>query len=192
MNTSTRLASVLLAAFTFALHAEDPGKWTSASQDTRHTLTYSGSAQLLGKSTPVSVEFQCDPKSGNQVFGTVGFDLTIRNATALKGFPFGDFEGPDAKVAALVLDTISRTGKPELSFKTQASGSFSSESAFCFSVAELSKKKTSVPKSILQALAEPGAERLLITVADPRNAKLRLEISVPVAGRQAEFQALLK
>jgi len=181
----------VLAAGSLALNAGEAGIWKPASSDSRRTLTYSSTQTLLGAPTPVAVEFQCDPKSGNQVFGTLGFDLTIGKTSVLKAFPFDDFEGPDAKASASVHAVLTRAGKPALTLKSQASGSVPDENAFCFSVAELSKQKKSVPKSLLQALAEPGAESLLITVSDPRDPKLALQVTVPVAGRQAEFQALI-
>ncbi len=187
LNTKRTVLAVL-AAGSMALNA---GSWKSAAPDSRHTLTYSATQELLGSATPVTVEFQCDPKSGNQVFGTLGFDLTVGKTSGLKAFPFDDFEGPDAKAPATVHAVLSREGMPALTFKSQASGSVPDDNAFCFSVAELSKQKKSVPKSLLQALAEPGAESLLITVSDPRNPKPALQVVVPVAGRHADFQALI-
>lgn len=166
-------------------------KWETSSQADRHSLTYSSTAGLSGISTPFSVEFQCDPKSTREIHGTLGFDLTIRNTSKLTVFPFDDFEGPDAAAAPVVKATVARSGKAPLTFVTTASGSIPSNNQFCFGVSEPSRKSRSTPKSILQALAAADTESVQITVADPRNPALKLEVQIPVAGRQADFQRLL-
>ncbi|MBP6783781.1 MAG: hypothetical protein KA152_08335, partial [Verrucomicrobiales bacterium] len=55
----------------------------------------------------------------------------------------------------------------------------------------VSKESSSVPRSILEALAKNDVESLKVTIADPANPKLTLDLTLFVAGRQAEFQALL-
>ncbi|MFZ4681252.1 MAG: hypothetical protein ACOYMS_02020 [Terrimicrobiaceae bacterium] len=184
----------LLAAALFVpstLHAGSAEKWTPSSQNSRQSLTYSASADLLGKSTPIIVVFGCDPTWDKTSAGTLGFDLTVKNASKLKAFPFADFEGPDAVAAPAVRLTLTRKGKPPLILKTVASGSYSEIDAFTFNVSEVSKKAKSVPRSLLQALAEDGADRLEISISDPRNPALALTLTLAVAGRQAEFKNLL-
>lgn len=166
-------------------------KWEATAQDSQHWLKYSASAPLLGHPTPFSIAFHCDPKSGNDVFGTLGFDVSVKDVAELKQFPFDDFEGPDAPVAAKVEATIINAKGDEVSIRTQASGGYSSADTFCFGIADLSKDAKSPAKSILRALAEPGVETLQITIADPRDPKLKLEFGIAIAGRQKEFETLL-
>lgn len=186
MKPLLRLAALLLAvAPVFA------GPWTSSVKYTRHSLAYEASVPLLGVQTPVTVVFGCDPTSDKESSGTLGFDITLQNTGKLKAFPFDDFEGPDATVPPKIHVVVNRRDQPPLGFRTTASGSYSEANAFCFSIAEVSKKAKSVPRSILQALADNEAESVLITIADPRNPKMNLEFTIPVAGRQAAFKTLL-
>jgi len=171
--------------------AETAGTWESANRTGQRRLTYSSSATLLGQAAPVTVLFQCDPLSTKDIHGTLGFDITIGNVSKLKAFPFVDFEGPDATVAPVVEATVTGKGKSARTFRTQAGGWYPDASSYCFGVSELSGTSRSVPKSILQALGEEGIDSLRITLSDPRNAKLKLEILIPVAGRQKDFKALL-
>jgi hypothetical protein len=48
----------------------------------------------------------------------------------------------------------------------------------------------STPKSILRAIGD-DAEELRFTITDYRNAKLKIELTIPVAGKQSDFKALL-
>lgn len=192
MKSTLRI--VLLACSLFLstpAPAAPAGQWKSSVKHTRQTLTYTASASLLGQATPVTIVFGCDPTSDKEGSGTLGFDIEIKNASKLKAFPFGDFEGPDAVAAAEVRVTLTRKDKPVLTFKTTASGWHSEENTFCFGVSEVSKKSKSVPRSILQALAENDAEGLKITIADPRKTAPELVFTVPVDGKQAEFRTLL-
>ncbi len=180
--------ALLLAA---NLHADTPGKWASASKHTRHSLTYSAKATLLGQSTPIDLVFGCDPTSDKQSSGTLGFDLSIKNVSKLKAFPFNDFEGPDAVAAPDVRLTITRPGKPPLTFKTPASGFYTEANVFVFSVAEVSKKAKSTARSILKTLASEPADSITLSIIDPRDPKHVLELSVPVTNKQADFQTVL-
>lgn len=186
---------LLLAALALLLPAtllaDTPGKWTSSTKHTRHSLTYSTKATLLGQSTPIDLVFGCDPTSDKQSSGTLGFDLSIKNPAQLKPFPFADFEGPDAVAAPEVRLTINRPGKPPLSFKTPASGFYSEADVFVFSVAEVSKKAKSTPRSILKSLASEPADSITLTITDPRDPKHALELSIPVTNKQADFETIL-
>ena len=70
-------------------------------------------------------------------------------------------------------------------------GGYLSTGLVAVTVADVSHV-ASEEKTILQALGTAGAESIRIVITDPRDAKLTLDITVPVAGKQAEFQALLK
>jgi hypothetical protein len=173
------------------LQAETQGVWSSSAKNTRQTLSHSSQPVLLGLTTPVVVVFACDPTWDKESSGTLGFDVSIKNPSKITSFPFADFEGPDAVAAPDVRVTLIRKGQPPLSFKALASGGFSEVDTFTFYISEVSKLTKSVPRSILQALAENEAESLKITLSDPRNAKLALELVIPVAGQQAKFKTLL-
>ena len=183
--------AALALLLTTTLLADTPGKWESASKHTRHSLTYSTKATLLGQSTPIDLVFGCDPTSDKQSSGTLGFDLSIKNVSKLKSFPFNDFEGPDAVAAPDVRLTITRPGKPALTFKTPASGFYTDANVFVFIVAEVSKKAKSNPRSILKTLASEPADSLTLSIIDPRDPKHTLELSVPVTNKQADFQTVL-
>lgn len=180
--------ALLLAA---NLQAETPGKWECACKHTRHSLTYSTKATLLSQTTSITLVFGCDPTSDKQSSGTLGFDLSIKSVSKLKSFPFSDFEGPDAVAAPDVRLTITRPGKAALSFKTSASGFYTDADVFVFSVAEVSKKAKSVPRSFLKTLASEPADSITLTIIDPRDPKHVLELSVPVTNKQADFQTVL-
>lgn len=186
---------LLLAALALLLPttllADTPGKWTNSTKHTRHSLTYSTKATLLGQTTPIDLVFGCDPTSDKQSSGTLGFDLSIKNPAQLKPFPFADFEGPDAVAAPEVRLTINRPGKPPLAFKTPASGFYSEADVFVFSVAEVSKKAKSTARSILKSLASEPADSITLTITDPRDPKHALELSIPVTNKQADFQTVL-
>lgn len=185
------ITATLLVPVSRSTGAETTGTWESANRNGQRRLTYAANATLLGQATPFTVLFQCDPLSTKDVHGTLGFDITLRNVSKLKAFPFADFEGPDATVAPVVQATVTGKGPSSRTFRTRAAGWFSDESSYCFGVSELSETSRSVPKSILQALGEDGVENLRITISDPRNAKLTLEIVIPVSGRQKDFKTLL-
>ena len=185
------ITAALLVPTTRSMGEDTAGTWESVNRNGQRRLTYSSSATLLGQATPFTVLFQCDPLSTKDVHGTLGFDITLRNVSKLKSFPFADFEGPDATVAPAVEAAVTGKGKSIRTFRTQAGGWYSDESSYCFGVSELSETSRSIPKSILQALGEGGAESLRLTISDPRNAKLKLEILIPVAGKQKDFKALL-
>lgn len=189
MKSLIRLALFLLAAAPVVGMASEP--WKSSVSNTRHSLAYTAKVPLLGVTTPVTVVFGCDPMSDKESSGTLGLDITVRNTGKLKTFPFGDFEGPDATVAPKVEVVVNRKDKPPLTFRTTASGSYSEEDVFCFNVSDLSKKAKSVPRSLLQALADNEATSVRVTIADPRNSQASLEINVPVGGKQGDFQTLL-
>ncbi len=169
------------------------GKWVAERTDLgQRSLSYNATVPLLGKSTRVTVSFNCDPLASKQINGTLGFDVYVDNVAALKPFRFADFEGPDATTNGrkLMRVAIARPGKPLYTVDLMPSGSTPAEGSFVFGTAEVSKLAKSPQRNLLQLLAE-GAERFDITVTDPKNPKLKLEISIPVADKQAEFKTLI-
>ena len=167
-------------------------KWESSrSENGTRYLTYSATATIMGMATPISVRFFCDPApSKNDVHGTVGFDFYLSGVARLKPFNFSDFEGPDARTGKLMLVTVNRKGKPPLTYSLAPSGGTPHESNFVFGIADESRVVKSDAKSILKALSDDG-ESMEITITDSRNRKLKIELTVPVADKQAEFKALL-
>jgi hypothetical protein len=76
-----------------------------------------------------------------------------------------------------------------LTFKVAPSGSYAEEGSFTLEGSDITHKAVSTPKSIIRA---PGddAEELRFTITDYRDAKVKLELTIPVAGKQADFKAL--
>jgi len=193
---SSRLARVGFLIFVSmtlsALAADSTGKWEASRSGSGRFLTYSGVASVLGKATPVTVKFFCDTTYTANEKGALGFDLTLGHVAALAPFDFDDFEGPDAPAVAkeLLVLTITRKGKAPLSFKQAPSGSYPEEGSFTFEGSDVTHKAVSTPKSILRALGD-DADELRFTITDYRNAKMKIELTIPVAGKQADFKALL-
>jgi hypothetical protein len=173
------------------LHADSPGKWKESVEGSRRSLSNSFSAILLGQATPVTVTFRCDPTSDKESSGTLGFEVAIKNPAKISAFPFNDFEGPDAVAAPEVRMTLISKDQPPHTFKALASGSYSEIDVFTFDVSEVSKKSKSVPRSLLQALADSDSETLKISIAPPGKPDLALDLTLSVAGKQAKFESLL-
>lgn len=192
-HCATLLAVVL---FTFARSAVAEvagGRWESSRGDGgARYLSYSATAKLLGRPTPVSVNFYCDPTAGKDMNGTVGFDVYLASIGVLHPFSFGDFEGPDApaRKRRLMQVTVVRKTEPVAAFSVAPSGWYPVADNFAFGVSALSREPRSTPMAILKALAE-GADSLHIVITDSRDAKRKLAITVPVAGKRTEFKSLL-
>ncbi|MCX6553216.1 MAG: hypothetical protein NTY02_19805 [Acidobacteria bacterium] len=169
------------------------GKWESSrSGNGIRQLSYSATVALLGKPTPITLTFSCDPVQGKIEHGVIGFDLNLGNIAALAPFSFEDFEGPDAAALGknMMRVTIARAGRPVVSVALSPNGGTPSENNFTFGIAERSDVAGSTERTILQALAE-GADTFQLIITDTRSPKLRLELTVPVAGEQAAFKSLL-
>ncbi len=182
------VASVLPAGM---LHADSPGKWKDSVEGSRRSLSNSFMATLLGHTVPVTVTFRCDPTWDMESSGTLGFKVAIKNPAKISGFPFNDFEGPDAVAAPEVRMTLISKDLPPRTFKASASGSYSEIDVFSFDVSEVSKKPKSVQRSLLQALAGSDSETLKISIAPPGKPDLALDLTLSVSGKQTEFQSLL-
>ncbi|MBL8516803.1 MAG: hypothetical protein JNM76_07510 [Betaproteobacteria bacterium] len=196
LHRGARLFATLLCATAIVASAQPAGTWkTDKLGDTGRTLTYEATVPLLGKPTKINVVFQCDPISKGDVHGTVGFDLYLHKVAALKPFSFDDFEGPDAvagdkgrKPMALI---VKRKGKPPLRMDIVPNGFTPHMSNYAFGIAAMSKEPKSEAKTLLRALEADDAESLQIIITDTRKPSLKLDLTVPVAGRQADFKALL-
>jgi hypothetical protein len=155
-------------------------------------LTHDTTTTLLGKPVRVSLKFQCDLTRSKAVNGTLGFELHLPAVAALAPFHFEAFEGPDAVAGdrKLMQVTIARGSRPPLSLSLAPNGWSPEGTDFAFGVAEVSHVPVSDAKTILRALAD-DAVSLRIAITDPQNAALKLDLTVPVAGRQADFKTLL-
>jgi hypothetical protein len=83
-----------------------------------------------------------------------------------------------------------RAGRAPASFTFAQTGSYPRADSFTFSVSALSHAAGSRQKALLTALGE-GGDTLRLTITDFRSAALKLDLSIPVAGKQADFKALL-
>lgn len=194
-----RCLQLFLALLCFALWpagAQTAGKWSMDKQgETGRTLQYEATVPLLGKPTRINLVFMCDPVSKGNVHGTLGFDLYLHKVAALKPFAFDDFEGPDSvagdkgrKPMELI---VKRKDKAPLSMKVVPNGFTPHMTNYAFGMADMSKEPRSDAKTLLRALEADDAESLQIIITDTRNPKLKLDLTVPVAGRQADFKKLL-
>jgi hypothetical protein len=166
-------------------------KWESKREQNTRILNLTTSATLNGKDTPVSLRFYCDPSpSKGLVHSTLGIEITFSEIAKLKPFDFEGFEGPDANPGKKMVLTITRSGNQASTFKLVPSGSSPSDGAFMFSINDASRDAKSPSKTVLTALGN-NAESLKIIITDVRDPKLKLEINIPVADKQAEFIALL-
>lgn len=188
----------LVLSFVFAAPAiaQSPpveSRWDKPKNDnpTLRTLGYSSSTVLLGKNISFAVDFFCDPNTGKNSAGALGFGITVPTAP-LKAFNFEAFEGPDAVASSkkLLQVLVLRQDKPVLTLNSELSGSTPDAGKFSFGVSDLSRAANSPSKSVLRKLAE-DVDTLQLTITDFKNPKLKLEFSVPVAGKQTEFKALL-
>jgi len=187
-----RIGFLIFFSTTLSAFAADAGKWAASRAGSGRSLTYSAVATVMEKATPVTLKFFCDTTYTASEKGAVGFDLTLAHVAALAPFHFDDFEGPDAPASAkeLLVVTIARKGKAPLSFKVAPSGSYPDEGSFTFEGSDITHNAVSTPKSIIRALGD-DAEELRFTITDYRDAKLKIEVTIPVAGKQADFKALL-
>lgn len=186
------LASTALAAGSVAQAPSLSPQWQSSVEPggTRY-LTYSAPVTLLGKPSAVKVIFYCNPLRSKNENGALGVDIQIAKVASLASFSFDDFEGPDAAVPGQAMKvTITRAGQPEMAFRIAPNGSRPNEDDFTFGFAEMSHVPVSEPKTILKALGA-GAETFRVVITDPRKPTLKLDVTVPVLGKQAAFQALL-
>ena len=177
----------------FAQTQPASGTWQVVKSENldQRLLNFSSTTSLLGKNTPFTVSFFCDPTVSKDSAGALGLEVIFNNAK-LQPFNFTAFEGPDAPAASkkLLQVTVMQQGKPVLSMSSEVYGSTLEANQFAFMMSDLTRASKSTSKSILRKLSE-DADMLQLTVTDHKNPKLKLEFSVPVAGKQAAFKTLL-
>jgi len=191
LTTATLIALITLPTLTLAQGSD--AKWDPLkSQANSRTLQYSASASLLGKPSAVSLKFYCDTTSTKTQTGALGFDLVIAKVADLAPFGFEAFEGPDAPAAKrkLLRATVTRPGKPPLVLNIAPAGWSPDGPNFAFGVSAPSQQAGRNARTLLRALAD-GAETLSISITDAKNPKLKLELSIPVADKAADFKALI-
>ena len=167
--------------------------WRAHTTDTgTRYLDYVATVPILGHQIPIGLSFRCDLTETKDIHGTVGFDLYIRNTKPLKAFHFEDFEGPDAVTfdRKLMKVTVLRTQKPSVDFEFSPSGGVPSDGYFFFGISDVSTAK-SKEKELLKNLAS-GADKARITITDSRDSAVKIELEVPLSGRESDFKALLK
>lgn len=196
LQRCTLFFATLLCFTALAASAQPAATWKADKQgDTGRTLAYAATVPLLGKPTKINLVFMCDPVSKGDVHGTVGFDLYLHKVAALKPFSFDDFEGPDSvageKGRTPMALIVKRKGKAPLRLDVVPNGFTPHTANFAFGIAAMSKEPTSDAKTLLRALEADDAESLQIIITDTRKPTLKLDLTVSVAGQQAEFRKLL-
>lgn len=181
----------LLPFFLALTVAAAPGTWKREHQEKSRSLTYAATATVLGKQTPVTVRFSCNPERKGDSTGVIGYQLEVANPDALKPFSFDDFEGPDAPTHTRKLLTASvlRSGKSVHSMRESPSGYYV-RNVFVFEVSNVFDQPNSSAKKTLLALAQ-DAEAFRIAITDSRKADLKLEVTVPIAGQRGDFEWLI-
>jgi hypothetical protein len=183
----------VFAAVCFAQTQPISGTWQQPKSENldQRLLNFSSTTSLLGKNTPFTVSFFCDPTVSKDSAGALGLEIILNNAK-LQPFNFAAFEGPDAPAASkkLLQVTVMQQGKPVLSMSSEVYGSTLEANQFAFMMSDLTRASKSTSKSILRKLSE-DADTLQLSITDHKNPKLKLEFSVPLAGKQAAFKALL-
>ena len=166
--------------------------WKRDQKEKSRGLTYSGTATLMGKQTPVTLRFYCNPERTKDGTGVIGYDLEIAHPDSLKPFDFDDFEGPDAPAyrRKLLLASVLRDGKTVHSMRESPSGSYVPGDAFAFEVSDVFDEPGSSAKKTLRALTK-DADAFRITITDYRKADLKLVVTVPLKGKRSDFEWLL-
>ncbi len=191
------LCAYLVAPAALAQAAANPvvvGSWGKVQSDhNAHTLSFKGTATLMGQSVPVELEFFCGFDNTKMLHGAIGFDMRVGAVAKLAPFSFDDFEGPDAPTIgkSLMRIGVQRTGQAALEYKASPSGSYVADGVFMFEVSDMTQKPSSIAKSVLKALADDKTESLHIVIVDPHDAKRSLDLSLAVADRRGDFKALL-
>jgi hypothetical protein len=204
-HAGRRLGHILAAIFCLACvsisHAA-PKTWEYSEDDLWRSLHYEATVPIMGKATPVSLDFQCLLVSTRCTKSGLKLYWAIYKTEALKPFNFGAFEETQSNPVVenrLMQLTIARIGQPDFVSSIRAKGDETSKGIFVFELhpnsasdGQSPKKQSAQVAEILQALAADGATSLNISVTDSKNAKLKLEVIVPLAAKQAEFRKLLK
>ncbi len=191
-STAVSLSPITVSHAQAPVPAASNAKWKATHQASLRTLTYDATVTLLGKQAPVRVRFTCDVTNTKNAKGFLSIDVNFVKAPALRPFHFDDFEGPDATTNGKkpMTVTVVSKGKAPLTRRVDVSGSTPEADQFVIGFGTDSNIKNSFERQVVRALAD-GAETIQITITDPRDTKLKLDITVPVADKQAEFKTLI-
>ena len=124
--------------------------------------------------------------------GAIGFDVELEHPETLTGFHFDDFEGPDAPTLKrkLLTAAVVRADGSRQAFQASPSGSYSVHEGFVFEVSEVFYRKGSTARRVLEELGT-DATSLTLTILDSRVSSSRIELTIPVTGKSADFRWLL-
>lgn len=183
---------LLLALCCLAVTIAAQENWKRGHEEKSRSLTYSGTATLIGKKTPVTLRFYCNPERTADSTGVIGYELEVANPDSLKPFDFDDFEGPDAPTHArkLLQASVLRGGKTVHSIRESPAGFYTVRNAFAFEVSRAFDKAGNSAKKTLRALTQ-DADAFRITITDYRKADLKLEVTVPIKGKRSDFEWLV-
>jgi hypothetical protein len=115
----------------------------------------SGNATTPVGERPVQLYLYCQPDKN----GTLGLELTLRDADSIKGFDFAPFEGPDAPAAAKALSHLhASTGSDDIDAQLAANGWYSAEitGGFVFGLNQVTGKPGKL-SDIVQVLSKPNS-----------------------------------
>ena len=197
LATTLLLCACLAVPAAMAQPAASPvvvGTWSTVQNDHgARTLSFKGTANLMGKPVPVELQFFCSYENTKMLHGAIGFDMRVNGVEKLAPFSFDDFEGPDAPTIgkSLMQIAINRTGQTALTYQASPSGSYVENGVFMFEVSEMTQKPSSIAKSVVKALADDKAESLHIVITDPKDAKRTLDLTISMADKRGDFKALL-
>jgi len=92
--------------------------------DALKSVHLSGNATTPVGERPAQLYLYCQPDKN----GTLGLELTLRDADGIKGFDFAPFEGPDAPAAAKALSHLhASAGSDDIDAQMAANGWYSAE-----------------------------------------------------------------
>jgi hypothetical protein len=172
--------------------AQPAQEWSRGSRKHGRMLSYSTSATILGHTTRVDATFYCNSERTKTTTGAIGFDVEIHDPDKLTSFHFHDFEGPDAPTLKLQLmtATIVRASGARQRFTASPTGWYSVGEGFVFEVSDVFYRKESTAREVLEEL-RTKASGLALVIADYRESGTRIELTIPVTGRSADFRWLL-
>ena len=127
----------------------------STHADALKSVHLSGNATTPVGERPAQLYLYCQPDKN----GTLGLELTLRDADSIKGFDFAPFEGPDAPAAAKALSHLHATGgSDDIDAQMAANGRYSAEitGGFVFGLNQITGKPGKL-SDIVQVLSKPNS-----------------------------------
>jgi hypothetical protein len=187
----TSIAALWVSGGTRAQPAKPAEAWSRKSDDGR-TLTYAGSATVLGLHTRLEARFYCNTEKTKMTTGAIGFNLELKDTDAMSSFHFDDFEGADAPASKrqLMTVTVVRANGTPLHFRTSPAGSTPIGGGFMFEVSDVFYGKASTARKVLEAL-RTEASAMNVAIVDYRVNSTRIELTIPMTGRSDDFRWLL-